>query len=138
MVAHINLDMVGRNGSDSLFVIGSRRLSTEFGDWLEQANARLSPPFELDYTFDAPDHPEMLYCRSDHWNFARFGIPSVMIGSGLHDDYHKPSDHADKVNYEKIQRLVELTAALTERVANSPTPPAVDKPVPPIGTPCAG
>jgi hypothetical protein len=138
MVGHINLDMIGRNGTDSLFVIGSRRLSTEFGDWLEQVNAALPHPFTLDYTFDAPDHPEMLYCRSDHWNFARFGIPSVMIGSGLHEDYHKPSDHADKLNYEKMERLVELAAALVEKVANSATTPGVDKPAPPIGTPCEG
>jgi Zn-dependent M28 family amino/carboxypeptidase len=138
MIGHVNLDMVGRNGTDSLFVIGSRRLSTELGDWLEQVNASLPRPFTLDYTFDAPDHPEMLYCRSDHWNFARFGIPSVMIGSGLHEDYHKPSDHVEKLNYEKMRRLVELTAAFVERVANSAAAPAVDRPPPPIGTPCEG
>jgi hypothetical protein len=136
MIGHINLDMVGRNGPDSLFVIGSRRLSTEYGDWLEQVNRSLPRPFILDYTFDAPNHPEMLYCRSDHWNFARFGIPSVMIGSGLHEDYHKPSDHPEKLDYEKVKRLVELTVALTERVASNPAPPRVDKPAPPLGTPC--
>jgi hypothetical protein len=137
MIGHINLDMVGRNGADSLFLIGSRRLSTEFGDWLEEENRRLPRAFILDYTLDAPNHPEMLYCRSDHWNFARFGIPSVMMGSGLHDDYHKPSDHVDKIDYEKVRRVVELAAALAERVANSPAAPRIDKPAPPLGTPCS-
>jgi hypothetical protein len=137
MVGHVNLDMVGRNGADSLFVIGSRRLSAEFGDWLEQVNRALPRPFLLDYTLDAPNHPEMLYCRSDHWNFARFGIPSVMLGSGLHEDYHKPSDHADKLDYEKIRRVVELTASLAERVADNPARPRVDTPPPPLGTPCS-
>jgi Zn-dependent M28 family amino/carboxypeptidase len=137
MVGHINMDMVGRNHPDSLFVIGSRRLSTEFGDWLDELNARLDRPFILDYTFDAPNHPEMLYCRSDHWNFARYGIPSVMMGSGLHDDYHQPSDHADKIEYEKMRRVVELAAALTERVANTATRPRIDTPPAPLGTPCS-
>jgi hypothetical protein len=137
MVGHINMDMVGRNDPDSLFVIGSRRLSNEFGDWLDELNAQLDQPFILDYTFDAPNHPEMLYCRSDHWNFARYGIPSVMMGSGLHDDYHQPSDHADEIEYEKIRRVVELTAALTERVANRPARPTIDTPPPPLGTPCS-
>ncbi|HEV2131658.1 MAG TPA: M28 family peptidase [Longimicrobiaceae bacterium] len=136
MVAHVNLDMAGRNSPDSLLVVGSRRLSTEYGATVEAANASLSQPFVLDYTFDAPDHPEMLYCRSDHWNFARYGIPVVKLGSGLHDDYHQPSDTPEKIEYEKLARVAQLTAALTEKVANQPQRPRVDQRVPPLGTPC--
>ncbi|CAN5690800.1 M20/M25/M40 family metallo-hydrolase [soil metagenome] len=136
MVAHVNIDMAGRNSPDSLLVVGSRRLSTEYGQRVEAANAGLSQPFVLDYTFDAPNHPEMLYCRSDHWNFARYGIPVVKLGSGLHDDYHQPSDTPEKIEYEKLARVAQLTASLTEAVANQPQRPRVDQRVPPLGTPC--
>ncbi len=138
MVAHINMDMVGRNHPDSLFLVGSRRLSTEFGGWVEEANAALSAPFILDYTFDAPGHPEQLYCRSDHWNFARYGIPVVKMGSGLHDDYHKPSDTPELIENGKVAQVARLAALLTLRVANAPARPAVDQPVSPLGTPCQG
>lgn len=138
MVAHINLDMVGRNSPDSLLVVGSRRLSTEYGEWVETVNAGLEQPFIFDYTFDAPGHPEMIYCRSDHWNFARYGIPVVKLGSGLHDDYHKPSDLPDKLEYEKMVRVAQLSAALVEKVGSQPQRPRVDQPVPLLGTPCEG
>jgi len=137
MVAHINMDMVGRNHPDSMTTVGSRRLSTELGDWFEEVNRGLSRPFVLDYTFDAPGHPEMIYCRSDHWNFARYGIPSIMISSGLHDDYHKPSDHVDLIDNDKVARVAQLATALATRVANNPARPRVDQPVPPLGTPCS-
>ncbi len=138
MVAHINMDMVGRNHPDSLYLVGTRRLSTEYGDWVEAANAALAAPFVLDYEYDAPGHPEQLYCRSDHWNFARWGIPVAKIGSGLHDDYHKPSDTPELIEYEKVQRVAKFAAELTLRVANAPAAPRIDGPVPDPNAPCQG
>jgi hypothetical protein len=138
MVAHINLDMVGRNHPDSIFLVGTRRLSTEYGALVEEANANLSRPFVLDYTYDEPGHPEQLYCRSDHWNFARWGIPVAKIGSGLHDDYHKPSDTVEKIEFEKVARVAAFAAEITLRVANAPAPPRIDGPVPDPAAPCQG
>ena len=138
MIGHINMDMVGRNHPDSLYLVGSRRLSNEYGDWVEAANEALPAPFVLDYEYDEPGHPEQLYCRSDHWNFARWGIPVVKIGSGLHDDYHKPSDTADLIEYEKVARVAQFAAEITLRVANHPTPPEIDGPIPDPNAPCQG
>ncbi len=138
MIGHINMDMVGRNHPDSIFLVGSRRLSSEYGEWVEEVNAALSTPFVLDYEYDDPDHPEQLYCRSDHWNFARWGIPVVKIGSGLHDDYHLPSDTPDLIEYEKVARVAEFAAEITLRVANHPTPPEIDGPIPDPNAPCQG
>ncbi|HEY2025867.1 MAG TPA: M28 family peptidase, partial [Gemmatimonadaceae bacterium] len=97
IVAQINIDMVGRGaardlaaGSDRyLQLVGSRRLSTELGDLTEAVNKSEPMPFTLDYTFDANGHPENIYCRSDHYNYARYGIPVVFLTTGLHGDYHQ-------------------------------------------------
>lgn len=136
IVAHVNMDMVGRNDPDSIFVVGSRRISTELGDLLEAVNQAQPSPFIFDYTFDAPGHPEQIYCRSDHYSYARYGIPIVFLTSGLHDDYHAPSDEAELLDYRKIERVSELLLALTMEIANRADRPAVDQVVPPLGTPC--
>jgi hypothetical protein len=137
MVAHLNLDGVGRNHPDTVFLVGSRRLSTDFGAWIEAANDDLERPFFLNYAYDTPGHPDQIYCRSDHWSFARHGIPSAMIGE-LFDDYHKPSDTADRIDYEKMTRVSHLTTRIALRVANAPGRPFVDGPVPDPQAPCAG
>jgi Zn-dependent M28 family amino/carboxypeptidase len=66
---------------------------------------------------------ENLYFRSDHYNFARKGVPILFFTSGLHADYHKPSDSPDKIDAEKESRLLQLLFYLGEDVANSPTRP---------------
>lgn len=136
IVAHVNLDMVGRNDPDSLFVVGSRRISTELGDLLETVNRAQPSPFTFDYTFDAPGHPEQIYCRSDHYSYARYGIPIIFLTSGLHDDYHAPSDEAELLDYQKIERVSELLLDLTLEIADRSQRPIVDQVVPPLGTPC--
>jgi len=138
MVAHINMDMVGRNHPDSLFLVGSRRLSTEFGAMVEEANTQLANPFVLDYSYDAPDHPERLYCRSDHWNFARYGVPVVKMGSGLHDDYHQPSDRPELIDADKVARVAALAAQITLEVTRRPERPRRDGPIPDPQEPCQG
>ena len=102
IVAHVNLDMVGRGGAGDLGaggdrylqLVGSRRLSTELGDLVETVNKSEPMPFAFDYTLDANGHPENIYCRSDHYNYARYGIPVVFMTTGLHGDYHQPTDEA--------------------------------------------
>jgi hypothetical protein len=136
IIAHINLDMVGRNHPDSIFSVGSRRISTQLGEVVEAVNARQSRPFAIDYSYDAPGHPERVYCRSDHYSYARYGIPIVFLTTGLHDDYHAPSDRAELLDYEKVARVSALVRDLTLELANRPDRPRVDQPVPALGTPC--
>ncbi len=111
-------------------LIGSRRLSTELGDMVEQV-ARESPePFTFDYQFDAPGHPEQYYCRSDHYMYARYGIPVVFLGTGDHRDYHQLTDEAQYINYGQLARVTTLLKDLTARVANLDHRVVVDKPKP--------
>lgn len=137
IVAHLNLDMVGRNSPDSLLVVGASRLSTELGEVVESVNRQMPRPFVLDYSFDPEGHPEQIYCRSDHYNYARYGIPIVFLTSGLHDDYHAPSDEASKLDYGKLDRVGEFVFGITTELANRATSPTIDKPIPPLGAPCS-
>ncbi|MBV9772782.1 MAG: M28 family peptidase, partial [Gemmatimonadetes bacterium] len=136
IVAQLNIDMIGRNSPDSLYLVGSRRVSTALGTLVEAANARQAHPFRLDYTFDAPGHPEQIYCRSDHYSYARYGIPVTFFTTGLHPDYHKPSDEPQKIDYDKLARVASFIGDALQDVGNAAARPKVDQPVPPLGTPC--
>jgi hypothetical protein len=126
IVAQINLDMVGRGaatdlpvgGSDYVAVIGARRLSTELSDLVEQVNATQAQPLQFDYRFDAADHPERLYCRSDHFEYARWGIPIVYFTTGLHGDYHRVTDEPQYIDYPRLARITGLVHDVALRVAN--------------------
>jgi hypothetical protein len=117
MVANINMDMIGRMSEDTLFCIGASKLSTELGRLVEEVNARTSN-FYLDYTFDAPNDPNRFYERSDHYNFAKVGIPIAFLFDNMNDDYHKPSDDSHKINYAKILKVSDLVYGLTLEIAN--------------------
>ncbi|CAN5300268.1 hypothetical protein BH23GEM2_BH23GEM2_07240 [soil metagenome] len=144
IVAAINLDMVGRGGADDIpgggpryvQVVGSRRLSTQLGDLVESVNGRLSEPMQFDYSTDAEGHPERIYCRSDHANYARYGIPVVFFTTGLHADYHQLTDEPQYVDYSKLRRVGALAGAVTLELANADSRPAVDGPVPDPFAPC--
>ena len=135
IVAQINLDMVGRGastdlpaGSDNyLQLVGSRRLSTELGDLVETLNTAEKKPFTLDYAYDANDHPENIYCRSDHYNYARYGIPVVFLTTGLHGDYHQVTDEAQYIDYSHMARIAQFVQTLVNRVAGLDHRPLVDK-----------
>jgi hypothetical protein len=136
IVAQLNVDMIGRNSPDSLYLVGSRRLATRLGDLIEQVNGREPRPFRLDYSLDSPNHPEHLYCRSDHYNYARFGIPVTFFTSGLHPDYHEPSDEPRTLDYDKLARAATLIGDVAREVASLPERLKRDRPLPPIGEPC--
>ncbi len=117
-VANLNVDMIGRvddaHADDERYVylIGSDKLSTELHEISEAANAEYTN-LALDYTFNAPDDPNRFYYRSDHYNFAKNGIPVIFYFSGVHEDYHKPGDDVEKILFEKtaeIGRLIFHTA----------------------------
>lgn len=138
IVAQLNMDMVGRGGAqdipgggpDYLQLVGSRRLSTELGDLVEAVNAGQPRPFRFDYSFDAPGHPENIYCRSDHYHYARWGIPAVFFHTGLHGDYHQVTDEPQYIDYPKLARVTRLVLDVATRVANGATRPVVDQPRP--------
>jgi len=115
--ANINIDMVGREHADSIYVIGSGRLSSELFDIVERANKK-SSDFYLDYAFDDESHPERFYYRSDHWNFAKNNIPVVFFFDWHYEDYHKPTDDAEKINYHKITRVIRLVKQIALDIAN--------------------
>lgn len=122
-VADVNVDMIGRtdkkheNNPDYIYVIGSDRLSTELHDINEAANAAFTN-IELDYTFNAKDDPNRFYYRSDHYNFAKNGIPSIFYFSGTHKDYHQPSDTVDKILFDKMAKIGHLIFYTTWELAN--------------------
>jgi len=112
-VANINIDMIGRVDSihqgmaPYVYVIGSDRLSSELHTINEEAN-RWYTRMELDYRFNAADDPNRFYYRSDHYNFARKGVPAVFFFSGVHEDYHKPTDTVDKIDFELLHQRALL------------------------------
>ena len=92
------------DSSAYIYVIGAGRISGDLDAATQQINAAYHQ-IDLDYTFDAEDDPNRFYYRSDHYNFARNGIPSVFFFSGVHEDYHQPGDTPDKLDYKKMERI---------------------------------
>jgi hypothetical protein len=132
IVAEINMDMVGRDRdnkteeANTVYVIGSDRISTELHNLSVDANQALSKPLKLDYEMNDPSDLEQFYYRSDHYSYAAKGIPIVFLTTGLHPDYHANTDSAEKINYEKMGRIGQLAYLLGQRVANLDHPPARD------------
>ena len=135
IVAEFDQDMVGRGtatdlpggGPDYLEVVGSKRLSVEFGALLEAANAAQPQPFTFNYAYDAPGHPLQYYCRADHYSYARYGIPSVSLSRGEHLDYHQITDEAQYIDYEDLARVAALVRDAAVRVANLDRRPKLDQ-----------
>ena len=126
IVAQINMDMVGRGGVDDVEgggpgyvqVIGSRRLSQELGDLVETVNTTGGYDLTFDYQYDADGHPQQFYCRSDHYEYARFGIPVAFFSTGSHPDYHMVTDEPEYIDYPKMQRIASYVFDLVSTVAN--------------------
>jgi hypothetical protein len=126
IVAQLNVDMVGRNAPDSLAVIGAGRISSEL-DAIVRRQAG-NEGLGIDYSYDAPDHPERLYYRSDHYNYAQYGIPVAFFFAGLHPDYHMPSDEIDKIEFGKVERAARLIYRVAWEIANRPERLVRDRP----------
>ena len=135
IVAQLNMDMIGRGaasdipggGPNYVELVGSRRLSTELGDMVEAVSKQQPAPFVFDYQFDANGHPENIYCRSDHYNYARWGIPVVFFTTGLHGDYHQVTDEPQYIDYPHMARIGQLVHDVTVKVANLDHRIVVDK-----------
>ena len=133
IVAEIDVDMIGRGaatdiaagGPTYLEVVGLRRLSTEFGDWVEAVNAREQLPFVFNYEYDAPGHPQQYYCRADHYSYARYGVPSVSLSRGSHMDYHQLTDEPQYIDYPDYAGLTQLVFDAALFVASADHRPAL-------------
>ncbi len=127
IVAQLNADMIGRNDPDSLYLIGPRSApngqSRVLGEVVDSVNSASPRPFLINRDWDAPSHPEQFYYRSDHYNYAKHGIPIVFFTTGLHADYHKVTDSPDKIDYDKLARVATLIMDIGTSLANSPTRP---------------
>jgi hypothetical protein len=135
-VADLNIDMIGRRDSAHatsepyIYVIGSDRLSTGLHEANEKANSLYSK-LTLDYTFNAESDPNRFYYRSDHYNFARKGVPSLFYFSGIHEDYHQPGDDVEKIDIGLLHQRTLLAFHTAWILANQEERIAVDKPVKP-------
>ena len=154
IVAQLNMDMIGRGavadntgitkeGSryhgnpDYVQLVGSRRLSTELGDLAESVNRAEKRPMSFDYAMDANGHPSNIYCRSDHYEYARYGIPIVFFTTGGHADYHQVTDEPQYIDYDRMARVAQYVADLATRVGNLDHRPVVDKQKPDPHGQCA-
>lgn len=120
MICELQMDMVGRNEEkpgepaseniQTIHLVGSKRISTELDDLVNEANKYVNFTFEYD--------EEGVYTRSDHYNFAKHGIPIAFLFSGFHPDYHQPTDTVDKINFEKLTNSSKLFYLVAMMAAN--------------------
>ena len=131
-ITDINIDMIGRRdeahaGSNNyVYVIGANRLSTDLDNICTLANAKYTN-LELDYKYNDPKDPNHFYERSDHYNFAKNGVPSVFLFNGVHADYHKPTDSPDKIEYDALTKRAQFAFVTAWELANRTERPIVDK-----------
>ena len=131
-VADINIDMIGRHdqfhndSSNYVYLIGSDYLSSDLHNICEAANTNYSKLF-LDYKYNDRNDPNRFYYRSDHYNFAKNGIPSVFLFSGVHADYHKATDEVDKIEFDVLAKRTQLAFTIAWELANRENRPVVDK-----------
>jgi hypothetical protein len=119
IVADLNMDMIGRNWPDTIVAIGKEH--SDLGTTLNRVNA--AHP-ELGMTAIDDIWPaEQFYFRSDHYNFARKGVPILFFFNGVHPDYHQVTDSPDKINGEKEARVLQLIFYLGQEIANAPARP---------------
>lgn len=122
-IANINVDMIGRvhskykDNPNYIYVIGADRLSTELHKINEAANDTYTN-LVLDYTYNDKNDPNRFYYRSDHYNFAKKGIPAVFYFNGTHADYHRVSDTIEKINFDKMEKIGRLIFHTAWELAN--------------------
>jgi Zn-dependent M28 family amino/carboxypeptidase len=115
------------NAENLLFIVGPaaapNNQSHVLGQIVDSVNAAEPRPFAFDREWDTPTHPERIYYRSDHYNYAKKGVPIVFLTSGLHEDYHKVTDEPSRIDYLKLARVATLLHDIAVAVANRRTRP---------------
>jgi Zn-dependent M28 family amino/carboxypeptidase len=133
-IVNLNIDMIGRiddkhkNKPDYIYLIGADKLSIELHKLSEETNKKYTQ-FKLDYTYNDDKDPNRFYYRSDHYNFAKNNIPVIFYFNGVHEDYHKPTDTPDKINYELLAKRAQLVFYTAWEIANRENRLIVDKKV---------
>lgn len=131
-ISNINIDMIGRRDdlhpqtNNYVYIVGSDRLSSDLHKINEEANQKYTKLI-LDYKYNDVNDPEQIYYRSDHYNFAKNGIPSIFYYNGGHKDYHMPSDTPDKIEYDALAKRAQLAFATAWELANRNERPKVDR-----------
>lgn len=131
-IVNLNADMIGRIGDDQannanyVSLVGSDKLSSELHEISEITNS-IYTNLELDYTYNSEDHPDRVYYRGDHWNFVKKDIPVIFYSSGEHEDYHKPTDTVDRIEFELLTRRAKLIFFTAWELANREERPSIDK-----------
>jgi hypothetical protein len=143
IVTQINIDMIGRSkkagdtdprnkdlsGPNQIYVIGSKMMSTELGELTEAVNKSFLN-LQFDFRYDDPNDPNRFFFRSDHYNYARKGIPIVFFFDGVHEDYHRPGDEVQKIDFQKMEKVTRTVYVMLWEVANRATRVKVDKQLP--------
>jgi Zn-dependent M28 family amino/carboxypeptidase len=131
VVADLNMDMIGRSkpagdndvedehlsDANTIYLVGSDRISHELHELSEETNSQFQR-MKLDYYYNDRSNPERIYFRSDHWNYAKHGIPVIFYFDGVHADYHQPTDTVDKIDFSKMTRVARLVFETGWRIAN--------------------
>jgi hypothetical protein len=143
IVAMLNVDMIGRSraaddgsaanatltGPEEIYVIGSKMMSSALGELSERVN-RSYLDLSFNYKYDDPDDSSRFFFRSDHYNYAKQGIPIVFYFSGVHADYHRVSDEVAKIDFAKMEKVTRTIYATALALADAPSRPAVDRKLP--------
>ena len=142
IITELNIDMIGRTKKENdkpanqplpkpgeIFLIGSKMMSTELGELSEAVNKSYLN-LKFNYKYDDPNDPERFFYRSDHFNYARKGIPIIFYMDGVHEDYHRPSDSVEKIDFEQMEKVTRTVYATAWELANRAQRPRVDKPLP--------
>lgn len=122
-VVDLNIDMIGRvdkrhtDNPNFVYLIGADKISTEL-HYISEAVNRKYTNLTLDYTYNDENDPNRFYYRSDHYNFAKNGIPIIFYFNGVHADYHKTSDTEDKINYDILEKRTKLVFLTAWEIAN--------------------
>lgn len=131
-IADINIDMIGRRDAEHaqtnnyVYVIGADRLSSDLHNAVVSQNEKYTK-VALDFKFNDPKDPNHFYERSDHYNFAKHGIPAVFFFNGVHEDYHGKGDEPEKIEYDALTKRTKLAFVVAWDLANRPQRPVVDK-----------
>ena len=123
-IANLNIDMIGRidpkrkdEDPNYIYLIGSDKISQELHNISEKINSTYTQ-LKLDYKYNDDKDPNRFYYRSDHYNFAKNNIPVIFYFNGVHEDYHEPTDTADKINYELLEKRTKLIFHTAWELAN--------------------
>jgi len=142
VVAQLNIDMIGRSkaagdtnaankvltGPDEIYVVGSTKMSTDLQKASESVNADFLK-LKFNYKYDDPADQERIFYRSDHYNYARKGVPIIFYFDGVHEDYHRVSDQVERIDFQKMSKVARTVYATGWDLANAARRPVVDKPL---------